>query len=76
MRQNVHEIERRLDMVQAQVSEDHPHWPGGSLSPESDAEWAFRPNSGGGAGIDSGRFNRPGVDGLNVTEGPQTAFDE
>ncbi|WP_105401675.1 MULTISPECIES: RES family NAD+ phosphorylase [unclassified Neorhizobium] len=39
-------------------------------------KWAFLPTSGAGAAIDGGRFNRPGVEALYLSVGPQTALEE
>ncbi len=39
-------------------------------------KWAFLPTSGAGAAIDGGRFNRPGVEALYLSQAPQTAFEE
>jgi RES domain-containing protein len=38
--------------------------------------WAFLPTSGAGAAGDGGRFNRPGVEALYLSEAPQTALEE
>lgn len=38
--------------------------------------WAYLPTSGAGAAVDGGRFNRPGVEALYLSEAPQTAFEE
>jgi RES domain-containing protein len=39
-------------------------------------KWAFLPTSGAGAAIDGGRFNRPGVESLYLSQAPQTAREE
>ncbi|WP_457155484.1 RES family NAD+ phosphorylase, partial [Mesorhizobium sp. P5_C1] len=39
-------------------------------------KWAYVPTSGGGAAIDGGRFNRPGVEALYLARAPQTALEE
>jgi RES domain-containing protein len=39
-------------------------------------KWAFLPTSGAGAAIDGGRFNRPGVEALYLSQAPQTALEE
>jgi RES domain-containing protein len=39
-------------------------------------KWAFAPTSGAGAAIDGGRFNRPGIEALNLSRAPQTALEE
>ena len=38
--------------------------------------WAYLPTSGAGAALDGGRFNRPGVEALYLSRGPQTALEE
>ncbi|MBU2147734.1 MAG: RES family NAD+ phosphorylase [Alphaproteobacteria bacterium] len=39
-------------------------------------KWAFLPTSGAGAAVDGGRFNRPGVEALNLSRSAQTALEE
>lgn len=39
-------------------------------------KWAFLPTSGAGAASDGGRFNRPGVEALYLSQAPQTALEE
>lgn len=38
--------------------------------------WAYLPTSGAGAAADGGRFNRPGVEALYLSQAPQTALEE